>query len=95
MSSSASPIPTQSSTKIFCLSKVSSTNLHKDSLVSPQTPSSAANEAGAKVNYVPKPRRRSAARETAKKDTALKEKTPRRRGRAVDKSPAGRVMPIE
>ncbi|GJV68153.1 hypothetical protein Tco_1483662 [Tanacetum coccineum] len=70
--------------------KVSSTNLHKDSLVSPQTPSSDANEAGAKGNSVPKPRRRSAARETAKKDTPLKEKTPRRCGRAVDKSPAGR-----
>ncbi|GJR80664.1 hypothetical protein Tco_0151449 [Tanacetum coccineum] len=75
--------------------QVSSTNLHKDSLVSPQTPSSDANEAVAKGNYVPKPRRRSAAREIAKKDTPLKEKTPRRCGRAVDKSPAGRVMRIE
>ncbi|GJT97362.1 agenet domain-containing protein [Tanacetum coccineum] len=92
---SASPVPRQTGTQNLGISKVSSTNLHKDSLVSPQTPSSAANEAGAKGNSVPKPRRKSAARETAKKDTPLKEKTPRRRGRAVDKSPAGHVMRIE
>nr|GEV65567.1 hypothetical protein [Tanacetum cinerariifolium] len=92
---SASPVPRQTGTQNLGISKVSSTNLDKDSLVSPQTPSSAANEAGAKGNSVPKPRRKSAARETAKKDTPLKEKTPRRRGRAVDKSPAGHVMRIE
>ncbi|PWA57180.1 Agenet-like domain-containing protein [Artemisia annua] len=88
---SASPVPGQTGTQNLGLSKVSSANLHKDYLVSPQTPSSAANEAGAKGNSVPKPRRKSAARETAKKDNHLKEKTPRRRAGAVDKSPAGHV----
>lgn len=61
--------------------------LHEDSLVTPQKPSSVATEAGPKEKSERKPRKKSAGRETIRKGSHLKETTPAKRSRKVEKSP--------
>lgn len=60
---------------------------HQDTLVTPQTPSVAPVESGAKKTSERKPRRKSVGKETAKKGNHSKETTPTRRS-GTEKSPS-------